>query len=106
MNHERPHAGEQRLWILGIHHQIRAAAVFIGEENAIPGLPTIRRAKDAALLLRPVRVTNRTGHDDVWVLRINDEVPDSARLFHAHQCPRLSRITRSSISLPLSDFTP
>src|SRR5205823_11435406 len=56
VNHERPHARKQSLWIFRIHHQIRAAGVFIGEEYANPILATICGAKHTALLLRTVRV--------------------------------------------------
>src|SRR5437660_8672099 len=62
VNHERPHARKQSLWIFRIHHQIGAAGVFIGEEYANPILATIGSAKHTAVVLRTVRVTDSTSH--------------------------------------------
>src|SRR5262249_4761087 len=69
------------------------ARVLIHEERLLPSLPAIGRAKDAAFRLRPVRVPERGGENDVRVARINDDAADSTRLLQTHQSPRLSRVS-------------
>src|SRR5207244_13618443 len=99
VNHERPHARKQSLWIFRIHHQIGAAGVFIGEEYANPILATISCAKHAALLLRTVRMTDSARHHNVGILWIYHNVANAPRVVESHQLPRLAGISRFVDSL-------
>src|SRR2546423_2208230 len=92
VNLKRPHPGEKSARIVWIHHQIRAAGVFICEQDAIPMRTTVSRAKDTALLLRTVRVTNSTSDNDVRILWIDYEVTDPTGLFETHQLPGLAGV--------------
>ncbi len=70
---ELPHRGEQRLRISRVHHDVDGACVRVDEEHLAPRLAAVRRAIDAALLLRAVAVTLRRDEHDVGVRRVDDD---------------------------------
>src|ERR1700687_2970601 len=100
MNLQRPHAGKQNARVFRVHHDVRTAAVFIGEQHALPRSPAVGRAKDTALLLWSVSMTKRARQNDVGIPGIDCEVADASGLLQSHQLPGLARVSRFVNSLP------
>src|SRR3954447_1773173 len=60
-----PHAGEQRVRIMGIHREAGAAHVVGNKEHALPMVAAIAGAVDAFILLRAGGSPQNTGEDYV-----------------------------------------
>src|SRR5207244_1843266 len=94
VHHQRPHAGNDRVWIFRVERQARAPGVFVDEENAIPGLSAVGGAIDAAFLLRPRGASQRAGEDDVGIRRVNENPADAPRLLEPHVGPGRAGVRR------------
>ncbi len=79
-----PHASKKDFGIVGIHAQVRAAGVFVDEEDFVPGLAAIGGAIYAALRLRPVGVAERARQHDVGIARIDLHAANAAGFFQSH----------------------
>src|ERR1043166_2581149 len=99
VNLNRPHPRKQDPRIARVHHHVRTATVFVHEQDAIPMRAAVRGAKDATLGLWPIRMSYRTGQDDIRILRIDDNMTYATGLFQAHQLPGFPRVSRFVNSL-------
>src|SRR5205085_9530404 len=104
MNLEWPHAREDDSRIVWIHLEMSATAVFVGEEHAFPRLAAVGCTKHTAFLLWSISMAQRTHEHHVGILRIDNNATDAARLFQAHQHPRLARVSGFVNSLADGDM--
>ena len=82
-----PRARHHEVGIFGVEGKAGAAGVGIDEENALPGLPAIAGAEDAALFLGSGEAAGDAGVDDIGVGGMHDDAPDASALHEAHVFP-------------------
>src|SRR5262245_26770204 len=68
-----PHSGEQRVWVVRIQSQTRAAYIVTCGENPFPMLTAIHRSEDAPLRLRSGHAAQHAGENDVRVGWMNHD---------------------------------
>src|ERR1700683_2896367 len=70
-----------------VHCQVGGAGVFVNEQNPLPGLATVRSAKNSPVLRRRKAAAHRSGKDDVRIRGIHDDARDAAGVFEARMLP-------------------
>src|SRR5260370_14761141 len=94
VNLELPHTGEKHARIARVHGDVGAAGVLVNEQRALPALAAVGGAKDAALLLRAVRMPQRAREHDVRIARIDADAADTRGPIEPQMDPRLARVGR------------
>src|SRR4030042_367474 len=92
MDDDRPHPCKQEARMIGVHGNLEAAGVLVGEERVFPGLPAIFGAEDAPLLLGAVAVPERSHEHDIGIAGVDGHPANPARLLEAHMLPGLAGI--------------
>jgi len=92
MHHHLPHPRDQGFAVMRIKRKTGAAGILVGKEHAVPMLPAIGGAINAALLLRACGATQRADEDDLRIRGIYDDAADAAGLVQTHVRPRLSGV--------------
>src|SRR6266581_9728758 len=67
-----PQRGVNRLRVSWLERNVNRAGVLVMEENFLPVRPAVFGAKDAALLVRAIRVSQHRHKNSVRIARIND----------------------------------
>src|SRR6266849_9834337 len=75
-----PQRDKNRFRISRFECQIDRAGVFVVKENFLPALSTIFRTEDAALLVRPVSMTQRRHKNLIRIARVHDDPPNLPRV--------------------------
>jgi hypothetical protein len=73
--------------VLRIELHLNAAGVLVDEENLFPGRAAVRRAEDAALGVRTVRMPETCDKDDVRLCGMDDEAADLLHVRKANVLP-------------------
>src|SRR3981081_4024614 len=71
-----PHAREHDVRMLRIDLHLRRSGAIICKQHALEGLPTIERAIQATLFVRPIWVAGDCHKDPVRVFRVNSYLSD------------------------------
>src|SRR6185437_5354551 len=88
VHRDLPLTREERVGIVRVHREARAAGVLVHEEDALPRRAAVGRLEDAALLLRRGDASDRARINDVGVGRVDDDAADAARLLEPGVLPR------------------
>src|SRR4029077_1446738 len=85
----------------GIESDVDATGVFIFIKNFLPCLAAVGGAKDAALGIRTVRMTQGGYKNDIRIFGIDDDPADGAAVMQPDVLPRLASVERlvNSISV-------
>src|SRR5258708_37976424 len=75
-----PKRCKNRFRIPRFERHIDCSGVFIAKEDFLPALPSIYRTEDAALLVRPVGMTQCSDENFVCIPRVHYDWPDLLRL--------------------------
>jgi hypothetical protein len=78
-----------------IERDVVRAGALAAEQHVLPVAAAVLRPEDAALRVRPPRVTERGDEDDVGAPRMHDDAADVARIGESDVGPRLAAIGRS-----------
>ena len=98
-----PQRCEQNIGIAGIEGHIDASALGIFVEDLLPGLASIPRAENPALLVVGERVPERRDERYIRILRIHNQPPDGVRVAQARERPGLAGIDRLVNAVPAND---
>src|SRR6516165_9848869 len=82
-----PYARYERVWIVRIHGQSRAAGVLASEQHPRPVLAAVGRAINTTLLLRSGRASQHAREYDVRIRGVHDDAANAAGLRQAQVCP-------------------
>ncbi len=78
LHHDLPRSREEHVRILRVHRESGAARVGVDEQHAVPRLTAVRRAIDAALLLRAGRPAQRADECDIGIGGMRDDAADAS----------------------------
>ena len=87
-----PHRRVDDVRVRGIDVDVLAAGVLVLEQHALEGAAAVGRAKDAALLIRPVRMAERRDEQPVRVPRVDRELGNLLRVAQAEMRPCLAGV--------------
>src|SRR6266480_1189587 len=87
-----PKCGVDGLCVIRIKCKFDRAGVRIFVKHPGPCLPSINRTKYASLFIWTESVAKRSDQNNVWILRINQDAPNLARIAQTNMSPRFSRI--------------
>ena len=88
-----PKCGVEHVRILGIHFDVRAACVLIPVEDFFPGDAAVGGAKDSALFVWAVGMTEHGGEYAIWIARVNGERRNLLAVAQAEMHPSFSRVS-------------
>ena len=78
-----PERGEQSVRIVRVENDIDRAGVLVFAQDFRPGLAAIGRAKNSALVVRPIGMPEGRDKNDVRIFRMDDDRADVAAVFQA-----------------------
>src|SRR5207237_1059773 len=90
-------------WIVRVHAEVDCASVLTAGQDVLPALATITRAEDAALLIRTVRMAQRSHVDEVGVIRVDADLTNVSRIGESEVAPRLATVRRSVHTIAVRD---
>ena len=89
-----PQGGEQGFRVRGIHFDGDGARVVIDIKDLFPGLASVERPEDAALLVRSIRMTEAGNEHDVGIRRMNDETTHLLDVSESDMLPSVAAVGR------------
>src|SRR5260370_22245151 len=87
-----PKRCKNRLRSRRFERHIDCCGVFIAKEDFLPALPSIYRTEDAALLVRPVGMTQCSDENFVCIPRVHYDSPDLSRILQPDVRPCLAAV--------------
>src|SRR5689334_9204069 len=87
-----PQGREEDAGIVGIHGQLIASGLFIPKQNLLPGLSSIRRAKDSSFGVRAVGVAQSGYQNNVRIARVHDHAANVVRIMQANVPPAFAAV--------------
>src|SRR4029078_1874871 len=92
---EVPHAGVDRLGVLAVHRQHRAAGREVGAlEHSRPRLAAVGRLVDAAVVAVAPQLARHADVDGVGAARVDEDLGDALRVRQAHVGPTVAAVGR------------
>src|SRR5260221_13733098 len=88
-----PYSCVNNFRIRWIENEVECAGRIAAEENFLPRLSAIDRFENAALGIRPERVTERRHVNDVRIFRIDSHPPDLLAFRESDVRPRLAGVS-------------
>src|SRR6266480_5067273 len=89
-----PKRGEDNVGIVRVEDNMDAAGIFVFRQDFRPGLATVTRAKNPALLVLTEGLAQRRHEHNVGILGMNNERADLAAIFQSNILPSPSGIDR------------
>src|SRR5262249_4833617 len=89
-----PHAGIRDTGIARIENQIDRAHLFVDEQHLLPGGAAVFASIDAALLIRPIKMSERSGIYCIRIARVDANARDMTRVLESDVLPGVAGIVR------------
>jgi len=89
-----PERGENDIRIMRVEHHIDPAGIFVFRENFRPRFAAVACPENSPFRIWAKGVTKRGHEYDIWIIRMNDERADLARVAQPDIFPVLSGIDR------------
>ncbi len=104
MPSDLPEAGVENARVARIHRKVRSPGLVVHEEDLLPHLATVLGAEDAPLGVGTPDMTLHGDVHDVWILRMDADARDLARVFQAHVLPAPAAIGRFVDAVTVRDI--
>src|SRR5215469_11486049 len=89
-----PQRRKNDIRIVRIKRDVDPTRVFVLIKNLLPSLAAIGRAENSALRIRPIRMPQRRDKHDVWIRRMDNDLPDRPRIMEPDVLPGLPAVER------------